>query len=128
MGYFLPLYTPNDLKDQNFLKMKNTPLEISSLYTCAPKIMITWCTVPDIWCVTDRKKNRWTNGQMDGWKKWHTEVAALLKNFKRRGCITNHILFRWWKTGKVCWIIFFEEAVLDVLSWSIECIRLLIKR
>ena len=28
-------------------------LEISSLYTHVPKIMIRWCTVCEIWCVTD---------------------------------------------------------------------------
>ena len=33
-------------------------LEISSFYTCEPKTMIWWCTVPEIWCVTD--------GQTDG--------------------------------------------------------------
>ena len=42
-------------------------LEISSLYICAPKIMIR-CTIPEIWCATD--------GRMDGQKKWHIEVGA----------------------------------------------------
>ena len=43
-------------------------LEISLFYTCVPKIMIRWCTVPEIWCTTD--------GQMDEQKKWHIEVGA----------------------------------------------------
>ena len=30
------------------------------------KVMITWCTVPEIWCAMDGRR------QMDGWKKWHT--------------------------------------------------------
>ena len=28
-------------------------LEISSFYICIPKIMIRWCTVPEIWHMTD---------------------------------------------------------------------------
>ena len=31
-----------------------------------PKIMITWYTVPKIWCATD--------GWSERWKKWHTKV------------------------------------------------------
>ena len=46
--------------------------EISSFYTCVPKIMIRWCTAPEIWCVTDGQ----TNGQTNGWKKWQIEVGA----------------------------------------------------
>ena len=49
---FLPFYPHNNPKNQNFEKMKKT-LEISSFYICAPKIMIRWCMVPEIWCVTD---------------------------------------------------------------------------
>ena len=45
-----------------------TFLEISLFYTCVPKIMIRWCTVPEIWCTTD--------GQIDERKKWHIEVDA----------------------------------------------------
>ena len=43
-------------------KWKKT-LEISSFYTCVPNIMIRWSLVPEIWCTTDRQKDRW--------KKWH---------------------------------------------------------
>ena len=32
--------------------------------------MIKWCTVPEIWCATER------DGQTDRWKKWHIEVGA----------------------------------------------------
>ena len=38
-------------------------LEISSFHTCVPKIMIGWCTVPEIWCAMDQ--------HMYGQKKWH---------------------------------------------------------
>ena len=71
MGYFLPFYHPNSPKNQNFKEKKNNNnkntkqknnkqtnkqkrhLEIS-FYTCVPKTMIRWCTVPEIWCTTDR--------------------------------------------------------------------------
>ena len=110
MGHFLPFYSPNTLKNQNFEKMKKAPgdiiilhvcnknydqmiygswdmvhdrcdifsfwaifcpftpltprkikilkkwkhiLEISSFCLCVPKIMIRWCTVLEIWCMTD---------------------------------------------------------------------------
>ena len=115
MGYFLPFYPSNSLKNQNFKKMRKTHrdiiilhkctkihdhmlncswdmvrhicnyfsfwaifcpftpltaqkskfqknekkiLEISSFYTCVPKVMIRWCTISQIWCATD--------GQRDG--------------------------------------------------------------
>ena len=51
-GPFFALLPCNSPKNQNFEKMKNT-LDISSFYICVPKIMIRWCTVPEIWCVTD---------------------------------------------------------------------------
>ena len=47
-------------------------LEISSFYTCVPKIMITWYMLPEILCATDG----WTDGHTDGRKKWHIEVGA----------------------------------------------------
>ena len=34
-------------------------MEISSFYTFVTKILIIWCTVPEIGCAAD--------GQMDGW-------------------------------------------------------------
>ena len=37
-------------------------LEIS-FYTCVPQIMSRWCTVPKIWCATDRC--RWTDRQTE---------------------------------------------------------------
>ena len=52
LGHFLPFYPPNSSKNKD-LKKRKKPLEISSFYICVPKIMIRWCTVPEIWCVTD---------------------------------------------------------------------------
>ena len=40
--------------------MKKKYLEISSFYICVPQIIITSCTVPEIWCTTDRRMDRWT--------------------------------------------------------------------
>ena len=34
LGYFLPFYPPNSLKNQNFEKMKKTPEDIIILHTC----------------------------------------------------------------------------------------------
>ena len=48
MSYFLPLYSSNRPKIQNFKKWK-THLEISSFYVSVPKIMIICYTVPEIW-------------------------------------------------------------------------------
>ena len=53
LGHFLPFYPPKKPQNQNFEKWKNL-LEISSFYTCAPKITIIWCTVPEIRSETDR--------------------------------------------------------------------------
>ena len=57
---FLPPNQPKKIK----IKKKKKSLEILSFYTCVPKIMIRWCTVPEIWCVMDgrmdERMNRWT--------------------------------------------------------------------
>ena len=67
-------------------------LEISSFYKFVPKIMITWCTVPEIWCA----RNRWTDGRLDGrtgWKKWHIEeVSAPPKNYCKRYTLLNVLI------------------------------------
>ena len=49
---FCPFTPHNNPKNQNSAKLKKS-LKISSFYICVPKIMIRWCTVPEIWCVTD---------------------------------------------------------------------------
>ena len=36
-------------------------LEISSFYTCAPKIMIRWCTFPEKWCAMDGRTKKVTH-------------------------------------------------------------------
>ena len=46
-------------------------LEISLFYICVPKIMITWCTIPEMWCATDRQTDGWTEKvtYKGGWPK-----------------------------------------------------------
>ena len=51
-GLFLPFYPPTTQKIKILNKWKKH-LEISSFYICVPKIMIRWCTVPEMWCMTD---------------------------------------------------------------------------
>ena len=48
---FTPLTTPKI----KIFKKWNSSLQISSFYTCIPKIMVTWCMVPEIWCATNAK-------------------------------------------------------------------------
>ena len=46
-------FTPLKAQKIKILKKWKKHLEISSFYICVPKIMIRWCTVPEIWCMTD---------------------------------------------------------------------------
>ena len=41
-------------------KKRKKHSEISSFYECAPKIMIRWYMVPEIWCATDGWTDGWT--------------------------------------------------------------------
>ena len=52
LGHFLCPFTP--LKTQIILKKWKKLPEISSFYSCVPKIIFIWCTVPEIWSDTDR--------------------------------------------------------------------------
>ena len=73
-SFWAIIFPFNPLRAQKikiFKKWKKR-LEISSFYICVPKIMIRWCTVPEILCATDRRT--------DGQKKWYTEAGAPPKN------------------------------------------------
>ena len=59
-GLFLALL-PLTAQKIKILKKWKKSLDISSFYICVPKIMIRWCTFPEIWCAMDG----WTDGQMD---------------------------------------------------------------
>ena len=50
MGHFFPFYPTNNLKNQNFEKMKKTPRAIINLHKCTKN----WNNlIPEIWCVTN---------------------------------------------------------------------------
>ena len=53
-------FTPLTAQKMKISKKWRKHLEISSLNTCLPKIMIRWCMVPEIWCMTDRPTDRQT--------------------------------------------------------------------
>ena len=89
-------FTPLTTQKNKISKIwKNHP-EVSSFYKWVPKIMIRWCTVPEIWCATD------------GRKKWHIEVCAppkknanSLENMKIEYA-TESTRKRWiWGTGSL---------------------------
>ena len=46
-------FTPLTAQKIKILKKWKKHLEISSFYIHVPKIMIRWCTVPEIWCMID---------------------------------------------------------------------------
>ena len=50
---------PNSPKNQNFKKQEKKHAEISAFNTSVTKNMITWCTVPEMWCAA----NWQTDGQ-----------------------------------------------------------------
>ena len=56
LGCFWSFYLRNTRKIKILKKWKKR-LEIS-IYICLPKIMIRWCTVPEIWCATDGRTDR----------------------------------------------------------------------
>ena len=45
-------------------KKKKKSMELSSFHTFVPKIVIRWCMVLEIWCMTDGR----TDKQMDRWR------------------------------------------------------------
>ena len=52
IGNFRSFFAPKNQKKKPFKKMKKF-LDISSLYTCVPKIKIIWCMVSEIQSETD---------------------------------------------------------------------------
>ena len=77
MGNFCP-FTPLTAQNIKISQKWNKRLEISSFYTCVIKTIIRWCTVLEIWCVTDGRTDgrteRQTDGRTDG--NWHIELGA----------------------------------------------------
>ena len=58
-------------------KKKKKSLDISSFYISVPKVIITWCMVPEIWCVKDGRTDGWMDGRMDGWTGGWTEKVTV---------------------------------------------------
>ena len=73
-------FTPLTAQKIKIKKKWKKHLEISSFYTYVPKIMIRWCTVPEIWCATD--------GQTDG----QTEKVTYRGGLNYFNWIFNHLL------------------------------------
>ena len=112
----MPFYPPNSPKNQNFEKMEKL-LEISSFYICASRIMIRWCTVPEICCTTDG----WTDGQ----KKWQIEVGPPTKNcsetgrFSKKGGVSK--LFYQFSFRKACFhCVFFHVVYNEIIYYEIS--------
>ena len=53
LDFFLPFYPSNDLKNENFYKMKKLFGDIIILQNISPNMMIMCYIAPEIWCVTD---------------------------------------------------------------------------
>ena len=51
LGHFFPLTSSTDQKIKILKKWKH--LEMSSFYTCIPKVTIIWCMLPETWSATD---------------------------------------------------------------------------
>ena len=51
--FFLFFDPPNNLKNQNFEKMKKHLIMLLSFYTGISQIMIILCMVPEMWSTTD---------------------------------------------------------------------------
>ena len=56
-------------------------LEISSFWTCVPKIMITWCTVLEIWCATDGRTGHGVHWRASPPKDQIFQWTPLILNF-----------------------------------------------
>ena len=108
--FFALLVLPLPLTAQTIkiLKKRNKHLETSSFYIGVPKIMIRWCTVPEIWCTTNGRTDR----RMDGWKKWHVEVGVPPKNESiiynslllhyNNNIVNNFLLIDWYTNCLIC--------------------------
>ena len=68
------LFTPIKAQKIKTLKKWKKQLEISLFYICAPKIVIRWCTVPEICCATD--------GRTDGWTDWKSDIQRWVPHLK----------------------------------------------
>ena len=54
LDQFLPFYPPNNLRNQNFEKLKKTPRDIILQMCTINDGPVIWCMVPEIWSTTDK--------------------------------------------------------------------------
>ena len=54
LDHFLPFYSPNNLKNQNFEKLRKIPGDIIISHMCTINNNHIWYIVPEIWSVTER--------------------------------------------------------------------------
>ena len=100
---FSPLATQ---KIKILKKWKKKCLKILTFYTCAPKVTIIWCTVPEIWRVTDKIFCHF--GSFFALLPHLPEKSKFWKNEKKPGdniilnlCTTNdnHMMYGSWDIG-----------------------------
>ena len=77
-GLLFALLPPNCPKNQNFEKMRKKPGDIIILHRCTKNYDQT------MYSSWDMLRDRRTDGQMDGQKKWHIEVGAPPKKLLRQ--------------------------------------------
>ena len=119
--------------------MKKT-LDISSVYICIPKIMIRWCTVPEIWCAMDGQTDRWTDRKSDIYR-WVPHLIKLsfsskwiLKCFWLEFCITGEFLkctmgwVTFWllQEKTTSWACSVTSGLNDIFHWYTQ-LKILIK-
>ena len=107
-------YPSNSLKNQNFKKNEKKSLEISSFYTCVPKMMIRWCMVPEIWYATDGRMDRWTekSGIEVGAppKKINiSNTAQLSLGWKKKRIVNKILLSKLWYVIQIYTILKFVK-------------------
>ena len=102
-------FTPLTAQKIKIFKKWKKYLEISSFYISAPKIMIRWCTVPEIRCVTDVivisyfglffEKNAWKYRHFTYvyQKLWSDDVRFLRYGAWQKDGQTERLMDRWKK-------------------------------
>ena len=122
------LFTPLTTQKIKILKKKKS-MELSSFHTFVPKIVIRWCMVLEIWCMTDGR----TDKQMDRWradrrKKWHKEAPPIRKVTlsyffaqSTSSFIIHQKVTNWYETEKNCFLHQGSTTVFPQKCWFCNC-------
>ena len=106
-GPFFTFLLPQQLEKSEFWKNEKKLQGILSFYICVPKIMIRWCVVPEIWCVTDvlishfglflpfYLPNSQKSQSFEKMKKMPREIIILYMCTKNY----NHMMYSSWDMG-----------------------------